>query len=367
VDIAMIEGRFKREDIINRPACPFCGGLIERPKELDTPMPAEMPLGTCPCGAVYACDVTGHNLGAAMAEALVFACQGDWDCAWSLLPDEDYLEKQVPRYDYDTHRIIHGGVYQGRRISGTLLFIRLHRAEEGVEEKNSQNDSNEKPAGGAVATTPETKPVTKKDVEALVHAYDMDRLTSLAQDSKRIIRDLKRLLYSADSLLRWKAAEALGRVSAVIARKDPGTVSKLLQGLFTSITDTAASSWGAVDALGEIISRQPEKYSGYVSQLIALSRDRALLAEVLRALGKIGNAKPDLLRKISYHIIPLLQDADPEVRGYSVILLGNLNAGEAKENLAKLEQDPAVIEIYRSGRLERITVGQLACKSLTML
>jgi hypothetical protein len=64
-------------------------------------MPHEMPVGSCSCGAVYACDETGHNLGSAMIEALVFGCNMDWDLAWGLLPEEDYLEKLVENYDLE--------------------------------------------------------------------------------------------------------------------------------------------------------------------------------------------------------------------------------------------------------------------------
>ncbi|MBW1799668.1 MAG: PBS lyase, partial [Deltaproteobacteria bacterium] len=120
-------GRFKGREIVDKPSCPFCGAFIERPVELALRMPTEMPLGRCACGAVYACDVTGHSLGTAMIEALVFACGGDWDLAWGLLPEEDYLEKQMGQYDYETHLIIHGGIYGGRRIAGKLFFIRLHQ------------------------------------------------------------------------------------------------------------------------------------------------------------------------------------------------------------------------------------------------
>jgi hypothetical protein len=72
-----MEGRFIGRDIIVRPSCPFCGMAIEKPGDLDIRTQTEMPLGACSCGAVYACDVTGHNLGAAMIEALVAACDGD--------------------------------------------------------------------------------------------------------------------------------------------------------------------------------------------------------------------------------------------------------------------------------------------------
>ena len=72
-------GRFKDRDIINKPSCPFCGTLIERPREQVFKISTEMPVGLCTCGAVYACDVTGHNLGTAMMDALVFDNQLEYD------------------------------------------------------------------------------------------------------------------------------------------------------------------------------------------------------------------------------------------------------------------------------------------------
>ncbi len=86
-----------------------------------------MPIGACPCGAVYACDETGHNLGSAMIEALVFASNMDWDLAWGLLPEEDYLTEIVENYDLQSHLIIPSGTFEGRRIGGALYFIRMHK------------------------------------------------------------------------------------------------------------------------------------------------------------------------------------------------------------------------------------------------
>ncbi|NIR13136.1 MAG: PBS lyase, partial [Desulfobacterales bacterium] len=61
--------RFSGREIIAKPTCPFCGMVIEKPGELETETQTEMPVGKCSCGAVYACDVTGHNLGTALVEA----------------------------------------------------------------------------------------------------------------------------------------------------------------------------------------------------------------------------------------------------------------------------------------------------------
>ena len=358
--------KFFGRDIIEKPFCPFCGLSIEPPKELETRIPQEMPVGRCDCGAVYAYDVTGHNLGIAMIDALVFGCNGDWDLAWDLLPEEDYLEKWVENYDIETHLIVPSCVYGGRRITGTLYFIRLHQdIREVTEEGTKRRLERATPAAQGSSTKPRgRKSFSKKEVENLVREYKVKPLLSMARQDKRIIRDLQRLLYAVDNLLRWRAADAMGKVSALIAQKDPGAISKLLQGLITSLSDTAASSWGSLDAIGEIISNRPEQFGGYMPQLYQFLKDRSLLAEVLRALGKIGRARPDLLRKKAFHFFPLLQDPDPEIRGYAAILLGNLAAREAKEDLRKLAGDAAEMEIYGAGEVVKRTVGQLALEAL---
>jgi len=361
--------RFIGREIIEKPACPFCGLMVQRPKELKSRIPTEMPVGSCSCGAVYAYDVTGHNLGTAMIEALVFSCNGDWDLAWSLLPEDDYLEKEVKNYDIETHMIVHGGAYEGRRIAGTLYFIRLQSdIREVTEEGTKQRMERATPVSqGYSSRLKGKKSFSKKEVEELVSNYDVDIILSLARKDKRIIRDLQRLIYSPDDLSRWKAADILGKVSAVIAQYDPGTVSKLLQRLFTAVSDTAASSWGCIDAIGEIVSNGPDQFAGYAPQLYQYASDRALLAEVLRALGKIGDAMPDLIRKKAFYFVPLLKDPDPEIRGYAAMLLGNLRADEAGDDLTTLTNDSLEIDIYRDGNLEKRTIGQLASGALQKL
>ena len=325
-----------------------------------------MPVGACSCGAVYACDVTGHNLGTAMIEALVFSCNGDWDLAWDLLPEEDYLEAQVTNYDYESHLVVHGNAYGGRHVRGTLYFIKPYADIREVTEAGVQKRLKKPSPTASVKASPKKgrKSFTKKEVEALVQDYDIDALLTIAAQDHRIIRDLKRLLYSADDQTRLRAAEGLGRLSVIIAQNQSGKISRLLQGFFTEISDTAASSWGALDAAGEIIRNRPEQFAGFIPQLYAYLRDRALAADVLRVLGRIGEVRPDLLRKTAHRFMPLLKDPDPAIRGYAVILLGNLAAAEAKPDLSGLLDDSDELEIYDAGKMETWTIGRLATEAL---
>jgi hypothetical protein len=322
-----------------------------------------MPVGTCQCGAAYAYDATGHNLGIAMTDALVFACGGDWNRAWDLLPDQDYREAMVENYDEIIHRIVPGGVYEGRRIAGALYFISLDReapvSAQGAQQSVRKTKTPRKRGG--------RKRFSKKEIEALVEAYDVQTLLQLAEEDKRIIRGLQRLLYSPDALSRMRAADLLGRASAVISREDPQAVTKLIQGLFTSLLDTAASSWGSLDALGEIIRNGPQRFSGHIPQLYQLTRDRALLGNVLHALTRISEMKPEFMHQTAQQFIPLLKDPDPKNRASAAMILGNLGAVEARDDLSKMIRDPAEVEVYRDGALHKLTVGQVAKEAIHRL
>jgi len=365
----MINREFFEKGLVKRPTCPFCGLLIERPRELTTRRPTEMPLGSCSCGAVYACDETGHNLGSAMIEALVFGCDMHWDLAWDLAPEEDYLEERVEQYDYVNHLIVPGGFLESRKISGVLFFIRMC---EDVQELASDGVRRSLEKAVSLKADPATKAarktiLTKEEVEDHVRAFRVDSIVSVAQQDKRILRNLQRLLYSGDELFRRKAAEILGMVSADIARNDPGTVSRLLQQLFSAVEDTAAFTWGAFEAIGEIIKHSAGLFGGYIPRLYGYVADETKRAQVLQVIGNIATSSPELIRESAFHFIPFLCDPDPSVRGYTARLLGDLSVMEAREELEKLREDPHEITFYENGNLERKSVGLVTEQALTRL
>ncbi|MBW1704219.1 MAG: PBS lyase [Deltaproteobacteria bacterium] len=364
----MLESKFIGKTLTMPPSCPFCGLLIEKPRELESRRPGEMPVGSCSCGAVYACDETGHNQGAAMIEALVFGCDMDWDLAWNLLPEEDYKQEIVEDYDYIRHLIVPGGFIDSRRISGVLFFFRLH---EDVQEVTSEGVRKRLKKARPSPVSPERpdsrtgkKSLSKKEIEELVGKFRIEPILSVAGEDKRLIKNLQRLIYSGDDLFRKRAAEILGRACAVIGEKDPGAVSKLLQGLFYAISDTAAFTWGAFEAIGEIISHRPDLFAGYVPQLYQFLADETRRAQVLQTIGRVAMSRPDLLRKHTFHFFTYLEDSDPAVRGYTALLMGNLDAHEAKEDLEKLLDEFHEIDIYENGNLEKMTVGQVAKEAL---
>jgi hypothetical protein len=360
----MVYDKLMGREMGTRPSCPFCGLPVERPAD----KPGEMPLGACTCGAVYACDETGHSLGTAMIEALVYAC-GDWDAAWELQPDQDYMEARLEHYDLSSHQLIPRGVAGGRRISGVLYFIKLRKeGANAATDRVSEPSSEPIPSKTIRPTLPDQgRSLTKRDVEQLVSEYRLDEVETAARYDKKIMRYLQRLLYSGDVQMRKRAAEALGRASSVVCESDSGVVARLLQGLYTSLLDTAASSWGAFDAIGEIIFHRPDLFAGYIPQLYQFLADPKKRGEALEALGRIAQVKPELIRKISFHFIGLLQDPDPQVRGRAARLLGLFKAHEAREDLSRLVDVTDEVEVYANGLVLKRTVGHLATEALEQI
>ncbi|HEC96680.1 MAG TPA: hypothetical protein ENI58_00740 [Nitrospirae bacterium] len=116
----------EREDksVLTEPRCPFCHEFFERPHNVTTDL-GFFQGGICPCGAVYACDPTGRNLGEAFVDALTYACKEDWSLAWGLVPDEDYSQN-VLNYNRRMHRVLpKRGRANDRVPSGKLIFIKV--------------------------------------------------------------------------------------------------------------------------------------------------------------------------------------------------------------------------------------------------
>lgn len=100
--------------------CPYCSRPIDEPHEIKTKFGSSFTGGRCECGSVYAYDRGGHSLGEAYVDALAYACNDDWDRAWSLIPDEDY---DIQELGFDNRRNKFSS--SQKKSQPTYLFIRL--------------------------------------------------------------------------------------------------------------------------------------------------------------------------------------------------------------------------------------------------
>ena len=80
----------------------------------------------------YVFDRSGHNLGEAYVDALVFACNGDWETAWTLTPDVDYKIESF-HYDQGSHQLIESmkkGDYGQAKTSCSLKWKIKRKSEQ---------------------------------------------------------------------------------------------------------------------------------------------------------------------------------------------------------------------------------------------
>ena len=367
-----------RTTLKTKPWCPFCGQDVGRPQYPDKRKLGEFSLGSCECGAVYASDPSGFNIGAAIVECLVHACGDNWELAWDLLPEQDYLTGRIEDYDEVTHQVVETRNLDGRIIRGVLYFIRLQENVTNLTASTKEKDSSaaaksfasvkkiqEKSEG---QTKREKKKANKNLVRDMVQNRDADGLVALCFDDKKTLRLLQRQLYEPDEAKRWAIASFIGEVCSRVAMRKPGMVSDLLHLLFEACSDSAASNWGAVESIGSIIAARPDIYGSFTRHLLAYIGDPSTRAQVLWALGTIAEKRPDLVRNTSfYQLIGLLDSPVAAVKGYMVRLLGRLQAKEVAGRIRALQDDTTMLIIYENGLPVKTDLGTLAKEAMQLI
>ena len=338
----------------------------------------EFPVGSCQCGAVYASDPTGFNIGAAMVDCLVYACGDNWDLAWDLLPEEDYLTGRIEDYDEVTHQVVEKRNLDGRIIRGVLYFVRM---QENVADLTTRFEENEKspaakPSGSVekvqVEKAPdpkrEKKKANKKLVKEMVQNRNADGLVALSFDDKKTLRLLLRELYEPDEEKLWAIAHLIGEVCSRVATLKPGMVSDMLHLLFEACSDSASSNWGTVETIGSIIAARPDIYGSFTRHLLSFMGDPSSRVQVLWALGSIAEKRPDLVRNTSfYQLIGLLGSPLAAEKGHILRLLGRLKAKEVAGKIKMLQEDTTAVTIYENGLPVRTDIATLAKEALQLI
>ncbi len=356
-----------------KPWCPFCGIDVGRASESVERKMTEFPVGSCDCGAVFVCDATGHNVGSALVECLVNACGGEWDLAWELIPEDDYLTGRIDDYDEVTHQVVPTRELDGRWVRGVLYFVRLHKDIVDIAQrmKNKQASGANVNANMSEEKSPQMEPerdpkrkkkrTNKNQVRELAHSGDIDSLVDYCFDDRRTLRFLQRLLYDPDEASRYHTAWVIGQVCSRLASREPGQVADLLHRLFEACTDSAATNWGMIETIGSVIATRPDIYGAFTRHLLNFMGEETTRNHVIWALSEIAETRPDLIRKTPfYSTFHFLGHGDPVVRGLMARLMGRIKATEAVFQVMGLQNDEHEITIYEKGLPVKTTVAQLA-------
>lgn len=370
-----------KEQIIVRPWCPFCGQKVGRATHAPVRKMTEFPVGRCQCGAVYTSDATGHNVGAAIVETLVYACNDNADFAWELMPEDDYLTGRIENYDEDRHQVVATKNVDGRAVRGVLYFVRLHTDIQDIAHriKEKKAEAVERSLGilpekkpGSIEPAPDEKRVrrkaNKKIIRELVEQEDIDSLVAYCFDDKKTLRLMQRLLYDPLEENRWRVAWIIGRVTARTSTREPGPVSELLHRLFEACSDSAATPWGMVETIGYVISLRSDIFGAFTRHLLNYIGEPSTQNQTLWALAEIAERRPDLIRDTPfYNLFHFLQHPDPQIRGQVARLMGRLKATEVALQLMELGTDQEEFRYCRDGILVSSTVAAAARSALQVI
>lgn len=370
----------KHKMIIKRPWCPFCGQKVSKAVDAPNRKMSEFTVGSCSCGAVYSCDPTGHNIGSAMVETLVYACGDNSDLAWELMPEDDYLTGRIEDYDEQTHQVVDTRNIDGRMVRGVLFFVRLHteisdiagrlqqKKEQEVKEVSARSGFTPPPIEPSPADNRTRKRANKRVVKELAEAGDVDELVALCLDDRKTLRLMQRLLYDPLEEKRWRVACLMGKVTARVATRDPGQVSELVHRLFEACSDSAATPWGMIEAIGSIVSARPDIFGGFTQYLLNYAAADSTRVQTIWALAEIADKRPDLVRNTPfYSMFQFLEHPQAGVRGQMARLLGRIKATEASLQLMGLHQDNAELVIWQEGEPLQTTVADQAAQAITQL
>ncbi len=370
----------KEATIKVRPWCPFCGQDVHEPREPVQRKMDEFKVGTCQCGAVYTSDPTGFNVGAAMVECMIYACDDNPDLAWELMPDDDYLTGRIDNYDEVTHQVYETKNVDGRKVSGVLYFIRLHRDISHLSKKlqDHKKKTGEKIEPTGTFVVPELEPVrdpkrkkkraNKNEIKELTFASDIDTLVDFAMDDLKTLRFMQRLLYDPDEEKRWHCAHVIGQVCARLSTRKPGAVSDMLHRMYESCSDSASTHWGLLETIGSIIAARPDIFGAFSRHLLMYRGVPSSRVQVLWALGTIAEKSPEIIRNTpNYSLFEYVDHPEPITRGHAIRLFGRLKSLEVKSEIEKLIDDESPLTVYEKGEPVLTTVGTLASEALAAM
>jgi hypothetical protein len=317
-----------------------------------------------------------------MVEALVHACKDNWDFAWELLPEDDYLTGRIENYDEQLHEVKDKGNVDGRPVRGVLYFVRLHTEIKDIASRIQARKDNEVQQTAVQELLAQQRPdiepapaknrkklrANKQNVKEMVEQSDADGLVALCFDDKKTLRLMQRLLYDPIDEQRWHVAWMIGQVASRVSTREPGQVSELLHRLFEACTDSAATHWGMVETLGSIIAARPDIFGAFTRHLLNFIGQDSSRVQVIWALSEIAETRPDLIRDTPFfNLFHFLQHPDPAVRGHVVRLLGRINASEASLQIMSLSNDIEELLVWDKGRMISTTVAREAVAALAAI
>ncbi len=138
--------------------------------------------------------------------------------------------------------------------------------------------------------------------------------------------------------------------------------------------ESGGIGWGCPESMAEVMAqneRLADEYGciliSYIQPACNYLEHEILQRGVLWGVGRLAHSRPQYTRTIGGYLIPYMESNDPILRGLAAWAAGPAEDAETIPRLKKLADDPARLMLYRDGKFEQYTVGQLAREALAFI
>lgn len=204
----------------------------------------------------------------------------------------------------------------------------------------------------------------KKELIEILKNRDFDKLRRV-RNLKKTISLLISFLYG-DELYMFRSAEAIGYISRILIEHDAEVVKEIIRRMFWYMNEeNAGYCIGAPIVIGEIGRSIGEDFKDFINPTVSLLENLELETKyVIYAIGRIGKRILKSEYDITDKLLKLLEDTDPEVRGYTIKAIKELEITEAIPKLTELLNDQTKVTIYDDGYFRNVKISELAFEAL---
>ncbi|MEJ2724028.1 MAG: HEAT repeat domain-containing protein [Deltaproteobacteria bacterium] len=219
--------------------------------------------------------------------------------------------------------------------------------------------------------------ILKNRVRELLNSVPFDRAVEelCRMPAQQVVNPLFSFLHHGNEKAKWAAVTAMGAVVSQLADQDMEGARVVLRRLMWSLNDESGGiGWGSPEAMGEILARHRGLAKEYAHILLSYTRPDGNYLEhemlqrgLLWGIGRLAEARPDLLQDTVPQLKLYFRSEDPTVRALAARIMGFLDVQGARKDLERLTRDASEVSFWEDGRLYRGRVKDVAEVALKRL
>ena len=192
--------------------------------------------------------------------------------------------------------------------------------------------------------------------------------------ARQAVNPLFSFLCSVDERVKWHAITAMGHVVSDLATSDMESARVVMRRFIWQLNDESGGiGWGCPESMAETMALNDALAEEYWCLLVSYIQPEGNFLEhpilqrgVLWAIGRLAHARRDYTCSAAPFLHPYMTSADPIHRGLAAWAAGPIATMQSIAALKSLTHDPARLSLYRNGKIDQHTVGELAQEALSI-